>query len=56
MKEKISALVKLGRELGREDLKLAILAEGNVSTKVSTAEFLVKASGSSLNTLKDLPA
>jgi len=53
VKEKISALVKLGRELGRESLKLAILAEGNVSAKVSTSEFLVKASGSSLSTLTD---
>jgi len=53
VKEKLSALLKLGRDLGREDLKLAILAEGNVSAKVSSAEFLVKASGASLNTLME---
>jgi rhamnose utilization protein RhaD (predicted bifunctional aldolase and dehydrogenase) len=53
VKEKISALIELSRELGREDLKLAILAEGNVSARVSDAEFLVKGSGCSLSTLKE---
>jgi rhamnose utilization protein RhaD (predicted bifunctional aldolase and dehydrogenase) len=53
MKEKITALLKLSHELGREDRKLAILAEGNVSAKISANEFLIKASGSSLSTLKE---
>lgn len=52
MSAKIELLIKLGRELGREELKLAILGEGNVSARISPAEFLVKASGSSLATLR----
>ncbi|MCC6427688.1 MAG: class II aldolase/adducin family protein [Phycisphaerales bacterium] len=54
------ALLALSRELGREDRKLAILGEGNASTRVPTGgggpvmadgRFLIKASGRSLGTL-----
>lgn len=48
MKSVISALLELCRGLGIEERKLAILGEGNVSATVSEAEFLIKASGSSL--------
>lgn len=44
-------LLKLSHELGREERKLAILGEGNTSTRVSEGSFLVKASGSNLATL-----
>jgi rhamnose utilization protein RhaD (predicted bifunctional aldolase and dehydrogenase) len=46
------ALLELSHELGAEDRHLAILGEGNTSTKASDETFLVKASGSSLGTLK----
>ena len=52
MQQTISALLQLSHELGREDRKLAILAEGNVSARVSESEFLVKASGTSLARLE----
>lgn len=45
------ALLALSHELGREDRKLAILGEGNVSARLSQERFLVKASGSNLATL-----
>jgi rhamnose utilization protein RhaD (predicted bifunctional aldolase and dehydrogenase) len=56
MQEILESLVELSHNLGREDRKLAILGEGNVSAKISHTEFAVKASGSSLATLtrKDL--
>jgi rhamnose utilization protein RhaD (predicted bifunctional aldolase and dehydrogenase) len=44
-------MVALSRELGREDRRLAILAEGNVSVRLSAGTFAVKASGASLATL-----
>lgn len=47
----ISALLALSHELGREDRQLAILGEGNTSTRNSDSSFLVKASGSNLATL-----
>jgi rhamnose utilization protein RhaD (predicted bifunctional aldolase and dehydrogenase) len=47
----ISRLLDLSHQLGREDRKLAILAEGNTSARVSAETFLVKASGSNLATL-----
>src|SRR5687768_2029221 len=50
-KSTLNALLSLSHELGREDRRLAILGEGNVSTRVSDRTFLVKASGSNLNTL-----
>ncbi|MCX6134248.1 MAG: class II aldolase/adducin family protein [Ignavibacteriales bacterium] len=46
------ALLKLSHELGREDRGWAILGEGNASARVDTESFLVKASGSSLGTLR----
>src|SRR4051794_1510559 len=44
-------LINLSNELGDEWRHLAILGEGNTSTRVSEESFLVKASGSSLGTL-----
>jgi rhamnose utilization protein RhaD (predicted bifunctional aldolase and dehydrogenase) len=44
-------LLKLSHELGREERRLAILGEGNASTRVSADTFFVKASGSNLGTL-----
>ena len=46
------SLVLLAHDLGREDRKLAILGEGNVSAKNSEDNFLVKASGSRLASLQ----
>ena len=48
MKEMVEALLELCRGLGLAQRNLTILGEGNVSAAVSKAEFLVKASGSSL--------
>ncbi len=45
-------LIELAHDLGRESRQLAILGEGNVSARLSGHEFQVKASGSSLSTLK----
>jgi rhamnose utilization protein RhaD (predicted bifunctional aldolase and dehydrogenase) len=50
-KERIAALLRLSHELGRDDRRMAILAEGNTSVKLSGETFLVKASGSNLGTL-----
>jgi rhamnose utilization protein RhaD (predicted bifunctional aldolase and dehydrogenase) len=47
-------LLELSHQLGREERRLAILGEGNTSTRVSADSFLVKASGSNLATLSDL--
>jgi rhamnose utilization protein RhaD (predicted bifunctional aldolase and dehydrogenase) len=47
----VHRLVKLSHDLGREDRRLAILGEGNTSTRVSADTFLVKSSGSNLATL-----
>jgi rhamnose utilization protein RhaD (predicted bifunctional aldolase and dehydrogenase) len=44
-------MLALSHELGREDRRLAILGEGNVSARVSDRTFVVKASGSNLATL-----
>jgi rhamnose utilization protein RhaD (predicted bifunctional aldolase and dehydrogenase) len=51
--EAAKELINLAREIGREDRKLAILGEGNVSCRLNASEFLVKASGSSLATLTE---
>ena len=51
--EKIEALLKLSHDLGREDRGLAMLGEGNTSCRLDTDTFLVKASGSSLATLRE---
>jgi rhamnose utilization protein RhaD (predicted bifunctional aldolase and dehydrogenase) len=45
------AVLELARELGREDRRLAILGEGNVSVRLSGKTFAVKSSGSNLATL-----
>lgn len=47
----LSDLLSLSHELGREDRSLAILGEGNTSTRTGDGRFLVKASGSNLATL-----
>lgn len=46
-------LLKLSHELGREERGLALLGEGNTSARQDEATFLVKASGSSLETLRE---
>ena len=51
--EKLSALLSLSHELGDERLKMAILGEGNTSTKIDDETFVVKASGSCLATLAE---
>ena len=52
LSEQRDALLKLSHELGREDRGWAILGEGNASTRIDMESFLVKASGSSLGTLR----
>lgn len=47
-----STLVRLSRELGRGDHQLAILVEGNTSTRLANGRILVKASGSMLGVLR----
>ncbi len=50
--DRLQALLKLSHELGREDRGLAILGEGNTSTRLGPDTFLVKASGTRLASLK----
>jgi len=50
---KISELIKLSHEIGREDRQMAILGEGNTSIKLDADRFAVKASGSCLATLTE---
>lgn len=45
-------LIRLSREIGREERRLAILGEGNTSATLDDGTFLVKASGSSLSTME----
>ncbi len=52
LSEQRDALLKLSHELGREDRGWAILGEGNASTRIDSESFLVKASGSSLGSLR----
>jgi rhamnose utilization protein RhaD (predicted bifunctional aldolase and dehydrogenase) len=52
--ESLERLLKLSHELGREERRLAILGEGNTSTRTSADTFIVKASGSNLATLSPL--
>ncbi|HUR59721.1 MAG TPA: class II aldolase/adducin family protein [Opitutaceae bacterium] len=52
--EPLARLLDLSHQLGREERKLAILGEGNTSTRTSAATFIVKASGSNLGTLSPL--
>jgi len=51
MSNRIENLIALSRDLGREDRALAILGEGNTSTRLEDGTFVVKASGSSLSTM-----
>lgn len=51
--DKLRALIQLSHELGREDRQLAMLGEGNTSTRLSEEKFLVKASGTCLATLRE---
>lgn len=44
-------LIRMSRELGREDRRLAILGEGNTSADIGDGTFWVKASGSCLATM-----
>ena len=44
-------LLKLSHDLGREERRLAILGEGNASTRMSETTFVVKSSGANLGTL-----
>jgi len=46
-------LIALSHNLGLESRQLAILGEGNSSTSCEDGSFLVKASGSSLSTLRE---
>ena len=49
--ENLTWMLELAHELGREERKLAILAEGNTSARLAADTFVVKASGSNLATL-----
>jgi rhamnose utilization protein RhaD (predicted bifunctional aldolase and dehydrogenase) len=49
----LQSLLDLSHDLGREDRALAILGEGNTSARLSDETFLVKASGSTLGTLRE---
>ena len=49
--DSISSLLNLSHDLGKETRGLAILGEGNTSTRLDETTFAVKASGSSLGTL-----
>ncbi|HVY69395.1 MAG TPA: class II aldolase/adducin family protein [Verrucomicrobiae bacterium] len=51
MHDIIGTLIQLSREIGREDRRLALLAEGNTSARAGEGRFAVKASGCSLATL-----
>jgi len=53
MKTELQALLRLSHELGDPNWQLAILGEGNTSTRLSADTFLVKASGSNLATLEE---
>lgn len=50
----LERLLALSHELGREERRLAILGEGNTSTRGSADTLIVKASGSNLATLSPL--
>jgi len=53
MQKILDSLIKLSREIGKEERRLAILGEGNTSADLGDGTFLVKASGSSLSTLDE---
>ncbi len=46
-------LLNLSHEIGREDRGLAMLGEGNTSARLAEDTYLVKASGTSLGTLRE---
>lgn len=48
----VNRLVQLARELGKPELKLSILAEGNVSADAGDGTFFVKASGGQMGTIE----
>ena len=50
--ERLNALLKLSHALGDPRRQLAILGEGNASARLDEATFLVKASGTNLETLR----
>ena len=50
---KIAEMLQLSHDLGREDRGLAMLGEGNTSRLLDAKSFLVKASGSSLASLRE---
>ena len=50
--ETLQRLIQLSHELGREDRRLAILGEGNVSADLADGTFYVKASGGQLATIE----
>lgn len=52
LEQKRQQLLSLSHELGSEAREMAILGEGNTSIRLSADSFLVKASGSSLGTLR----
>jgi rhamnose utilization protein RhaD (predicted bifunctional aldolase and dehydrogenase) len=51
--EKLADLLRLSHELGNAQRPLAILGEGNTSTRLTDGSFLVKASGTTLGTLRE---
>jgi rhamnose utilization protein RhaD (predicted bifunctional aldolase and dehydrogenase) len=53
LEETRSALIALSHDLGADQRHLAILGEGNTSARLSDETFIVKASGSSLGTLRE---
>jgi rhamnose utilization protein RhaD (predicted bifunctional aldolase and dehydrogenase) len=53
MSDSIHALLDLSHDLGKEGRGLAILGEGNTSTRLDESTFAVKASGSSLSNLAE---
>lgn len=50
---KLGTLLALSRDLGAPERKLAILGEGNTSTRMGAGQFAVKASGCNLATLTE---
>lgn len=52
-KSVLKDLINLSREIGREERGLVLAGEGNTSARLNPKTFLVKASGTSLATLKE---
>jgi rhamnose utilization protein RhaD (predicted bifunctional aldolase and dehydrogenase) len=53
MQSLLADLLKLSRDIGREDRGMAILGEGNTSARIDAERFAVKASGCCLATLEE---